>query len=200
MLGKIKKQKLLILSLALVLLIGAGSTIAYLISVPPGVENKFQPTVVSCTVLEDFDKQTKSNVRVQNTGDIDAYIRAEIVVNWKNDAGEVYGAEPKDGADYNIDIPKNTGWFEKGGFYYYENVVNPKGTQDDKDKTGVLINSCTPVADRAPAGYYLSVEIIASAIQEDGVSDGQGEPGLVKDEPAVTNAWGVTVKDGKLTQ
>ena len=130
MLGKIKKQKLLILSLALVLLIGAGSTIAYLISVPPGVENKFQPTVVSCTVLEDFDKQTKSNVRVQNTGDIDAYIRAEIVVNWKNDAGEVYGAEPKAGADYNIDIPENTGWFEKGGFYYYENVVDPKGTRD----------------------------------------------------------------------
>jgi len=194
MLNKINKKTMLLLSLMVILLVGVGSTVAFLIAHADAVVNTFTPSAVTCEVLEDpFNGVTKTNVKVQNTSEINAYIRAEIVVNWKNDAGEVYGAEPKAGADYSIDVPKDTGWFEKGGFYYYENAVDPKDTPDDKDKTGVLINSCTPVADRAPAGYYLSVEIIASAIQADGVSDGQGEPGLVKDEPAVTNAWGVTV-------
>ena len=88
---KNKKQKMLVLSLAVVLLVGVGTTIAYLISTPDAVKNVFIPSSVSCAVDEDFaNNQVKSNVRVKNTGDIDAYIRAEVVVTWKNENGEIY--------------------------------------------------------------------------------------------------------------
>lgn len=201
MLNKLNKKTMLLLSMAAIVLIGVGGSIAFLVTQSAQVVNEFTTSFVNCKVIEDeFNGETKTGVKVQNTGDIDAYIRAEIVVNWKNDAGEVYGANPKAGVDYRMRIPTDTGWFEKGGFYYYTDAVAPKDTPDDKDKTGILIALCEPIAGQAPDGYYLNVEILASAIQAKGVSDGVDDPGTVKNEPAVKNAWGVAVgEDSKLT-
>lgn len=185
-----KKHKALLLSLTLLFLVGVGATIALLIDVPDEVKNAFNPSTVSCAVDEAFaNNKVKSNVSVKNTGDIDAFIRAEIIVSWKNKAGDTYGVTPieGEGKDYKITIPTDTGWIEKGGFYYYTSAVKPNAF------TGTLISKCEQLKDAPAEGYYLSVEILASAIQAEGISDGIGNPGPVVDEPAIENAWKVTL-------
>ena len=54
-----------------------------------------------------------------------------------------------------------------------------------------MIPLCKQLKPAPAEGYYLSVEILASAIQADGVSDGVGDPGTVAEESAAMNAWGV---------
>ena len=66
------------------------------------------------------------------------------------------------------------------GYYYYTAPVAPHAS------TGVLIDLCTPVAGRAPEGYTLSVNVLASAIQS------------VPAE-AVGQAWGVSIAPGSVT-
>lgn len=53
-----------------------------------------------------------------------------------------------------------TGWEKAAdGFWYYTSPVAPKAATD------VLIQQCMQLRSAAPAGYTLSVEVIASAIQ-----------------------------------
>ena len=52
---------------------------------------------------------------------------------------------------------------ENDGFYYWSSEVPATKF------TGILIKSCSPVVGKAPAGYNLHVEILAEAIQADGM-------------------------------
>lgn len=174
------RQFVLLVSI-LALLVGiVGSSLAYLITQTGSVENTFQPSRVTCRIDEEFDKATKRNVKVTNTGDTDAYIRAYIVVTWTDDDGNIVAQKPVDGEDYSLVIPTNTGW-SKGsdGFYYYASSVAPNG------QTGTLIESCSPKGENAQK-YKLTVDIIADAVQSKGDS-ADGKPVVI--------AWGVTVKD-----
>lgn len=176
-----KKVILLAVSLVLILSAAIGGTVAYLIDQTGSITNTFTPVKVTPEVTEDFDKKVKNNVKITNDGDIPAYIRVKVVVTWKDAQDNIYGAAPVLGTDYTWTMPENSKWFLKGGFYYYSEPVAAKGT------TGVLFTACQPVADRAPEGYSLSVDIHAQAIQ--------AEP-----TTAVTSAWGVQVDaNGNLT-
>ena len=64
----------------------------------------------------------------------------------------------------------------------YEQVDKTKKSGKN-NVTGNLINSIKPIGNNAPEGYYLSVQILSSAIQADGVN--------AKGTPAVVDAWGV---------
>lgn len=164
--------------LILAAVLAIGGTLAYIIANTVSVENKFTPGEVRCEVLEDFDKITKSNVRIKNTGNTAAYIRATYVVTWQKEDGTVNGKMPVVGTDYTIEFAENSGWKLIGDYWYYTSPVAAGG------ETGVLIASCKLAEGAAvPTGYHLSVEIIASAIQS--------EPKSV-----VAEKWGVTV-DGK---
>lgn len=164
----------LIVTAALLLSITVGVVVAYLMAETPPVTNTFTPVSVSCEVKESFDaaSNVKSDVKVENIGDISAYIRASIVVNWVSDSGSVYGGAPVAGTDYEIEIPlEANGWFQgKDGYYYYKTPVAAG------DVTTNLIDTVGPVANAAPDGYTLSVQILATAIQS--------EPA-----EAVTTAW-----------
>jgi len=195
---------MLLLSLVAVLVVGVGGTLAYIITQTELVQNIFNPTRVTCEVYEEFkdSKTLKENVAIDNTGTIPAYIRAEVVVTWQNENGEVYGQKPIAGTDYSIiettDTP-NSKWFSMGDYYYWSDIVpvEDKETTDlYEGRTGVLIESIEPIAGTEPEGYTLCVEILASAIQADGGSK-IGEPAVWT--PAVTQAWGVKVVDGKLS-
>lgn len=161
--------------LALVLILGAavGGTLAYLVTQTDPVTNTFEPSHVSCKIEEEFDGTTKSNVKVKNTGDIDAYIRAKVVITWKDANGNVYAAAPVENTDYTISYNRND-WAEIDGIYYYKNAVA------SGKSTSKLIDTCAPTDGTAPEGYALSVEILAEAIQ--------AEPAA-----AVQEAWGMTV-------
>ena len=166
--------------LILAAVLAIGGTLAYIIANTVSVENKFTPGEVRW-VLEDFDKITKSNVRIKNTGNTAAYIRATYVVTWQKDDGTVNGKMPVLGTDYTIVFADNTGWNKIGDYWYYTSPVAAGG------ETGVLIASCKLAEGAAvPTGYHLSVEIIASAIQS--------EPASV-----VAEKWHVAVDNGKIT-
>lgn len=183
----LNKRNSLLLCLVVVLLIGVGATVALLVTNTITVTNNFNATKVSCKVNEDIDliDAIKKDVCIENTGTTDAYIRAEVVITWKNEAGEAYGQLPARGTDYTITYGTDS-WFEAAdGYFYYTKPVAAT------DATKELIEECkarnTLTAEDGTV-YYLSVEILAEAIQADGGS-GEGE----NFKYAVEQAWGVTV-------
>lgn len=177
-----RAKKPLAALVALVLIIGAvvGGTLAYLAARTDAIVNTFNPAKVDIRIDENFDGSTKKDVKITNTGDTDVYIRATYVVTWKDAAGNVYPEQPQPGDDYTIGLNPDGGWYHFNGYYYYTYPVASGAS------TGVLIDLCTPVTGRAPEGYTLSVNVLASAIQS------------VPAE-AVGQAWGVSIAPGSVT-
>ena len=155
-------RKALILSIAatVVILATVGATLSYVFDIEGPIINIFRKSYVESEVVETVDSGVKKNVSIKNTGDVPAYIRATVIVNWMDSAGNVSGVAPVAGRDYTINFDLSHGWKKSSdGYYYFTRPVDPSAT------TGVLVTSCTPVSGAAPAGYGLSVEILGSAIQ-----------------------------------
>lgn len=162
-----KKMVLLLAAAMLILVCGVGGTLAYLVTQAGPVKNEFTPGKVTSKVNENFNGTTKENVTIKNTGNVSAYIRAAIVVTWKDAQGNKTLPEaPTAGVDYTIVYNMGTGSTQwavgTDGYYYYNDVVPAGGS------TANLINSCSqtkPYDD----GRRLCVEIIGSAIQSEGM-------------------------------
>lgn len=155
------KQFVLLASVAILLVGVVGGSLAYLLTNTDPVVNTFTPGNVTIEVDEDFNGSVKENVRIENTGNVDAKIRARVVVTWQDDKGNIYPAQPAD-TDYTITWEMD-GWTGPvNGVYTHTNPVAPGG------QTGVLFTNCKPVADKTPAGYHLVVDVIAEAIQAGG--------------------------------
>ena len=175
---RVRANKPAALFLAVLLLLGvvAGSTIAYLIADTTPVENSFTYAKVSCQVMESFDKTSKSNVQIKNTGTTEAYIRATWVVNWLDANGKIAASVP---AEYSYSLTSNPdGTWQAGndGYYYYWTPVAPGASTP-----GSLL-TCTVTYPENPE-YTLSVEILATAVQS-------------APAKAVQEAWGVTAPAG----
>lgn len=164
-------------AVALLLFVTVGSTAAYLYIGTPNVTNTFQPSQVSCAVVENGTAYTgnvvsvsqKSNVTIKNTSNIPAYIRAAILVTWKSADGKVYAVQPQEGTDNDYTLQLNTTDWMQGtdGYYYYNSSVTANGS------TTALITSATRIKESFVGSnntqYYLSIEIVAEAIQADGM-------------------------------
>lgn len=177
-----KKTLLIVAALAVLLAVAVGFTVAFLVDTDGPVVNTFVPSQVPSEVVENFEGKVKSNVKIKNNGNIDAYIRAAVVFTWQNADGDVYPVTPSVGTDYQINW-KKTNWFEKGGYYYYKKKVAPGATTEE------LFTDCKPLKAAPADGYTLHVEILGSAIQ--------AEPDYV-----VERVWGVqvtTATDGTKT-
>lgn len=154
-----------------------GGVNAYLTSRTEPVVNEFVPAKVSCIVEETFENGVKTDVRVRNTGNIDAYIRAAVIINFVSDDGKVLATAPQEGVDY-ILIWDAYGWTKgSDGYWYYKNAVAPG------ELTSMLIESAAAVS--APDGYRLNIQIAATAIQS-------------APDTAVQEAWGITPVNGEL--
>lgn len=156
---KLKHIGLIFILMAIIL--SVGSIISYLSDNSTDLENVFVPGVVTCKVNESFDGSTKSNVTVSNTGNVDAYMRAAIIINWCDNSGMIYGeASPTIDEDYEIVIGDE--WYKGAdGYYYYNDIVAPG------EDTPILIKECKEIKEMTPKGHYLSVDIISSAVQAD---------------------------------
>ena len=171
------KRILLLVALVMILTAAIGGTIAYIVTSTTAVENTFTPAKVETEINETFDGTVKTNVSVKNTGDVAAYICAAIVVSWKTTTGETYAVAPT-AEEYDISL-NETDWVKIGDYWYCKAPVAVGAN------TAVLIQNCklkdevTP-----PEGYYLSVDVITSAIQAEPVD-------------AVTGSWGVTLDGDK---
>lgn len=167
-----RRTAVLITCIVLLLTLVAGGTLAYVLVQTSSVQNQFQRVYVTSRVNVNDDK-----ISVTNTGDVSAYIRAAIVVNWMDANGDVLGTPPKEGTDYTLTLNK-TDWEQdmSTGFYYYKASVASNATTSD-------LVSAIEVKGTVPSGYALSVEVVAEAIQA------QGKTGTT---PAYENAWGIT--------
>lgn len=84
------RKILLVLSAAAVILFSANLlTSAWLVDSTQEEINTFIPGTVTTTVEEEFDGETKDNVFIRNTGNIDAYIRAAVIPVWKTESGDL---------------------------------------------------------------------------------------------------------------
>lgn len=164
-----KKIVAVVISILLLVSVVVGGSLAFLIDTTPSVKNTFEPTKITTSVEEEFNNGVKTNVKIRNTGTTDAYIRAMVVITWKDANGNVCGETPVAGTDYTIDpyaFPSNlpNGWFKgSDNFYYYKTPVAANGT------TGNLINKIESSGEKVINGttYYLNVEILASGIQSE---------------------------------
>ena len=196
-----KKKALLTMSVALLLAVVVGTTLAYILTNTYSVENTFKPSKVSCAVVEDGGDPVaagthntgtvKKDVQIKNTGDTDAYIRVAVVVNWMSaDGTKVWATKPVEGTDYSITYATGTSWVkDSDGYWYYTRSVPPT---DGSNLTGILIENATQLVDKGPVGtdntqYYLSIEIVASAIQAEGVGATSAQDAWAKAKTA-TNA------------
>ena len=171
------RQVLLLAALVVIAMGVVGGTVAYLVTKTDPVVNTFTPGVVSCKIDETFDGTKKSNVYVTNTGNTNAYIRAAIIVTWKDSSGNIAATVPVEGYDYNLKLNTNN-WTHSGDYYYYKSSVEPNGT------TEKLVESCTAL--KSNGDYTLSVEILADAIQS-------------TPSNAVESSWHVSISNGSVT-
>lgn len=154
-----KTKTILALTLvALLLTCAVGGTVAYLVTKTDAVTNTFTPGRVTCAVNENFTEgsTTKKDVKIENTGNTDAWIRATVVGNWVKDGKIV--APWKDNISYNIGDGKNQ--WKKGddGYYYYNSIVSSKGLTENLFKSYSPNNS--PVE-----GAHLELTIVCQAVQ-----------------------------------
>lgn len=171
-------KKILLASAAAVFLGAAamGTSLAFLIDQTDQITNQFSGSEITGEIEEKFDGYEKKDVKITNTGDADAYVRAVLVPNWVDDQGKVYGEVPKPGTDYTMTLADDGGWKEgSDGFYYCTQKIGPG------ESTPVLVELCRPesLTKTAPDGtpLHFELQVVASLIQ-------------ASPAEAVKNAWG----------
>ena len=163
----------IVMATVLLLALAIGGTVAWLSTNDEPITNTFTPSKVTCTVTENFDKTTgeKTNVNVQNTGDIDAFIRVKLVSYRTNNQGQHIGGT--------AELPpftRGANWVEYDGYYYYTLPVKA----GDKPATN-LTDSMTLKGNYDDAdGGRQAIDVMAEAIQS-------------VPEAAVQAAWGLSI-------
>lgn len=148
-----KCSALTLVLVVLILTVTVGGTVAYLVDQTNAVTNTFTTAQVSCAVLNGGD-----TLSVKNTSNIPAYLRAIYTVNWMDISGNVSGIRPVYGTDYTVKIAG--GWTESGGIWYYDGSVPVDGV-----KAFVTVTATGTARD----GYTLTTEVVAEAIQAEGM-------------------------------
>lgn len=158
----------MIVSVVLILALAIGGTIAWMSTKTDSVVNTFNPSRVTCEVKEGFDGKVKTDVNVQNTGDIPAFIRVKLVSYRTNDAGDHIGGVAE-APSFNF----GAGWVKYGDYYYYTKPVAPGEMPETNLANSITLEGSYEDAD----GGHQSIDVIAEAIQ-------------AGPEAAVQAAWG----------
>ncbi len=189
------KTMTLLVSLLCLLTAGIAGTLAYLYDSAIPVINELVPGKVPPVVVEDIDGDVKESVSIRNDGNVDAYIRASIVITWKDADGNTYGKAPVSGTDYSMTIPSDDAWvLGADGYYYYKSVVAAGGSTTSLLTDGTFSDTANPptyvtgtdetTGEPVEANYNLSMEILAQTIQAGGEDEANNEPVLL--------TWGTT--------
>lgn len=163
-------------ALALATAVTVGGTLAWLTAHTNSVTNTFTMGDVKPEVTENFDEETKSDIKVTNNGSVEAYVRVALVFTWRDGAtagqnpentGTIVG-EPVTTADYTFDMGSD--WLKgSDGYYYYKYPVKPntneapqepsKGSQTSSLGTIKVANN------EKSQKYNLDVQVLADSIQ-----------------------------------
>ena len=150
------RKVLLVAAMTLLLTLVIGGTVAYLLDVTGPVENVFMPSDVTCYVYEEISGNQKTAIRIQNTGNIDAFIRVVVSANYVDAAGNICAAHNAPA----LPAP-GSGWTLSNGIYHYSEEVAPGGY------TAPLFDGAVTLGTAAD-GCTVKMEIAASAIQAAG--------------------------------
>ena len=141
--------------LALLLLGSVLGVIAYM-QAQSHISNTFTVAVMKLDINETFNGSEKSDVKVLNQGDVSAYLRAAVVVNWKDADGNILSPIPEKDKDYSITM--GDGWTKGSDGYWY-----CKSSVAVGDTSPVLIENCKP--ETIEDGKHLSVDILVQGVQ-----------------------------------
>lgn len=144
-------------ALVLLLCAAVGGTLAWMTAETEPVKNTFTPATVTTEIEEKTNDKQKSDIKVKNTGDVDAYVRAAIAMAWVDEkTGKPVGASN--------DLPTlptlSNDWVKgSDGIYYYTKPVAADGGE-----TPALFSEAI-TEKNAPTGCHLQVTVLAEAIQ-----------------------------------
>ena len=178
----------LIVAAALGVAAAAGVTFAFMFKKAEKT-NRFIPAEVSCAVREKTDGSEvvgntaaggeKSDIRVENTGNVKEFIRLRLVSYYVDANGDIAGTAA---SQYpNLTLKNN--WIAGANHTYYYPYPTEPG-----NSTGILCEPVTLGQTQLADGktVYQVIEVIAEAVQAEPIS-------------AVQEAWGVTVTNNTIT-
>ena len=194
--GNIIRLSIIIVG-AILIVASVSVTVAYLIIRSTEITNSFVPAKIDCQVLETETKidnvVTKTSVRAQNTGNVDAYIRVRVVTYWEDSKGNPVARNSPENEFVDGDWKFNDAdWiYDRTNQTFYHKA--PVGANDfTAELLGSGFNGITLTPEDVIQGnvtftYYPVVEFIVEGIQ--------GDP-----DTAVKESWGVTLdSDGNIT-
>ena len=178
----------LIAAAALGVAVAAGVTFAFMFKKAEKT-NRFIPAEVSCAVHEKTDGSEvtgiaavgseKSDIRVENTGNVKEFIRLRLVSYYVDSNGDIAGTA----ASQYPNLTLKNGWLAGAdNTYFFPYPVEPgKATE-------ILCEPFTLGETQLENGstVYQVIEVIAEAVQAEPIS-------------AVREAWGVTVTNNTIT-
>lgn len=168
-----RKLLLVVLTLVLLIALGAGVTMAYFANASGPLTNTFRPGSVGAKIGERFDGSTKTAITVTNTGASPAYVRVRLVSYWvdgKNNPVAKSSVLPA--------FTMGDNWQKVGDYYYYKAPLAGNATT-----TNLLASSIT-----------LSVEDGAKQVVEVLTDSVQASPAN-----AAKEVWGMTFDIGAKT-
>lgn len=185
-------RSFVVLAALLVLVLGiVGTTLAWLTDKTDALTNNFTYAKVSCEVLETVNENEtqKSDVRIQNTGNTEAYIRATYVVTYRDNTGSIL-YETLSNRTWNVDLSNiinKENWAQgEDGYWYCKTPVAP-GKETPELFIAPINGNGTFLNDgRSKEQAITYVEILATAIQS-------------QPAKAMGEAWGYTMNNGTLT-
>ena len=197
-----KKPKIPILYIvliisAIVIFVSVSAVMAYMLRESSDITNVFVPANVDCEVVEIFEDNKKTSIKVENKSNIKAYIRLRVVAYWQDSKGNIVvreegGPEIEFGTKWTYDTEK---WFYDAAenTFYHKSAVNVGASTSELLKLGgtfdgIQLNAVTKDVNGVEFTYHPVITFIAEAVQ--------AEP-----NGAVTYAWGVDVdSNGNLKQ
>ena len=175
-----RKAKITTVALVVLLCCAVGGTLAWLAASTKPVTNTFTPAQVQCVVTDNYKNNKKTDIQVKNPNEpqnVDAYVRVTLVPTWEDGDNAVAKQ-----AILSYPAPAN-GWIQIGDYYYYTKIVKVGASTPKLFDTAITVPT--------DPQYVLNLQVLAEAIQADGVdSDGT---------PAVATVWPVAVNDGILS-
>ena len=149
----------------------SGSVVAYMVKRTQFKENTFTPAVVTCELHEvkNADTTKKTSITVENTGNVNAYMRVRLVSYWVDPATGAIAAKPSPVVSFTPGL----GWVVgSGNTYYYQAPVAPGDTTYELLGSAITLTSLD--------GLVQVVEVFAETIQ-------------AQPTTAVIDSWGVNL-------
>ena len=166
-----KKSSSAVIALALIICLAIGGTVAYITTSTEPVVNVFTPGDVTVVIKETVVDNKKTSIKVENTGNTEAYIRIRLVTYMQDAVDPTAEQAPE------LKFKLSDDWVPIGDYYYCKQPVTAGTLTPEFLESGSKI---VLVEDQV-------VYVLAEGIQS------------TPDE-AVTEAWGVTVENGYIVK